>query len=91
MLQAIKKYFPENISYTRPEGGLFLWVTLPETIDAGVLLNEALVHKVAFVPGCAFYPNGGHKNTLRLNFSSSSESQIVEGIKRLGQVMTLYV
>lgn len=87
MLQAIKKYFPKNITYTQPEGGLFLWVTLPETIDAKQLLEEALTHKVAFVPGSAFYPNGGHENTLRLNFSSVPESQIIEGIKRLGEVM----
>ena len=87
MLRAITEHFPAEVRWTRPEGGLFLWVTLPEEMDAGQVLQAALPRKVAFVPGAAFYPCGGGANTLRLNFSYSTPDRINEGIARLGQVL----
>ena len=86
MLCALDEFFPKEISYTRPVGGLFLWVQLPEDMDARRLLELSLEEKVAFVPGECFYPGGGHLNTLRLNFSAMPEDRIVEGIQRLGRV-----
>ena len=88
MLAALEVYFPENISFTRPAGGLFLWVELPEGTDARYLLERALEEKVAFVPGESFFPGGGHENTLRLNFSAMPEDRITEGIRRLGRVLS---
>ena len=87
MCEAIEEYFPRGVSYTRPEGGLFLWVTLPEGMDTGRLLKEAAAQKVAFVPGGPFYPNGGGENALRLSFASVSCDTIREGIRRLGGVL----
>ncbi len=86
MLNAMQQHFPDGVSWTRPEGGMFLWVTLPEEVDAAGLLGEALANKVAFVPGTSFYPLASRKNTLRLNFSNAQPAQIREGIARLGQV-----
>lgn len=88
MIQTMEKTFPKNVSFTRPEGGLFLWVTLPENVDAAVVFEKALEKKVAFVAGESFFPNGGHKNNIRLNYSSMPDEKIVEGITRLGQVLT---
>ncbi|GCE50929.1 2-aminoadipate transaminase [Thermosporothrix hazakensis] len=87
MLDALERYFPEGVRWTRPQGGMFLWVTLPEHIDAAQLLSRALEYKIAFVPGAAFHPCGGGQNTMRLSFSSSSPEQIDEGIKRLGSLL----
>lgn len=87
MIDMIKKEFPQNIKYTYPNGGLFTWVTLPEGVDAAELLKIALKDKVAFVPGGSFFPNGGHPNHFRLNFSNMPEDKIIEGIKRLGKVL----
>jgi 2-aminoadipate transaminase len=86
MVDAMTEFWPEECRWTDPEGGLFLWAQVPETIDTGHFLNKsALKEKVAYVPGIHFYPNndGGH-NAMRLNFSYSSPDVIVEGIKRLG-------
>ncbi|MBR2823012.1 MAG: PLP-dependent aminotransferase family protein [Clostridia bacterium] len=80
--------FPEGISFTRPEGGLFLWVDLPEGIDAKDLLKKAIERKVAFVPGTHFYAFGGHENTLRLNFSASTLPQITQGMDVLRNLVT---
>lgn len=88
MLAAMSQYFPSEVTWTHPHGGLFLWVTLPETLDAVTLLENAVENKVAFVPGVAFYPDGGGRNTFRLNFSNAQPDQIELGIKRLGQVIT---
>lgn len=88
MLQEMKKNFPDHISWTRPEGGMFLWVTLPEHIDTSKLLEKAIEEKVAFVPGTPFYPNGGGLNTMRLNFSNSTPKQIKTGIQRLARLFT---
>jgi 2-aminoadipate transaminase len=87
MIAALEKHFPEDIRFTRPAGGLFLWVELPEGLDARGLLEHALEEHVAFVPGESFFPNGGHDNTMRLNFSAMPEDRITEGIRRLGRVL----
>jgi len=88
MLAALKHYFPQECSWTHPEGGLFLWVRLPEWMDASSLLDKAVVHKVAYVPGSAFYPIPGHgHNTMRLNFSNAKPAQIEKGIRRLGDLL----
>jgi len=87
MLTALEKYFPTEISYTKPEGGMFLWVTLPEGMDSIELLNKAVEQKVGYVPGEAFHANGGGKNTLRLSYSVATEEQIDSGIARLGKVI----
>ncbi|MDD2921751.1 MAG: PLP-dependent aminotransferase family protein [Anaerolineales bacterium] len=84
MLEMMDEMFPEEVRWTRPHGGMFLWGVLPEHIDAAEVLKVALDRKVAFVPGTAFHPNGGGKNTMRLNFSFSSPDVIREGITRLG-------
>ena len=91
MLSAMKKYFPASVKYTNPQGGLFTWVELDKSIDAADLLVAALEDKVAFVPGSPFFPNGGNKNFLRLNYSNMSDSRIEEGIKRLGHVISRFM
>jgi len=79
--------FPKATTHTTPEGGLFVWAALPEGRDALKLLEKAIAKNVAFVPGVHFYPNGGHENTLRLNFSNSEVPQIIEGMKRLAEAI----
>lgn len=87
MLAAMERTFPEGVAYTRPQGGMFLWVTLPEAMDSRELLVKALKRGVAFVQGSAFYPNGGHQNTMRLNFSGLQEEKIIKGITILGDLL----
>jgi 2-aminoadipate transaminase len=87
MLDAMHEHFPREVSWTRPQGGLFLWVTLPVWINATDVLTTAIEHKVAFVPGSAFHSCGGGHNTLRLNFSNATPDKIKEGISRLGAVL----
>ena len=87
MCESMKKYFPEGITFTYPEGGLFTWVTLPEGMDAKELMPKVLAKNVAYVPGGPFYPHGGHANHFRLNYSNMPEDRIVEGIKRLAKVL----
>jgi 2-aminoadipate transaminase len=87
MLAAMGHYFPSEITWTRPQGGLFLWVTLPKKLDSVAILEKAVANKVAFVPGSAFFPDGGTQNTMRLNFSNAQPEQIEIGIRRLGQVL----
>ncbi len=87
MLDAIAKYLPDQVQASHPQGGLFLWLTLPDGMNARELLEKSLRNNVAFVPGGSFFPNGGHENTLRLNYSYSPDAVIVEGIRRLGEVM----
>ncbi len=84
MVKSIAEHFPEEAKVTQPEGGMFLWVTLPESLSAMDLFDEAIKNKVAFVPGRPFYVDGTGENTFRLNFSNSDETRIEEGIKRLG-------
>lgn len=86
-VDSITRFFPDNIKYTKPEGGLFLWVELDETVNTTKLLEKCLQQDVAFVPGDSFYPNGGKTNTMRLNFSNTQEEKIVEGIRRIGNAI----
>jgi 2-aminoadipate transaminase len=87
MLEMMEEMFPAEVRWTRPQGGMFLWGILPEYMDAAEVLKVALQHKVAFVPGESFHPNGGGKNTMRLNFSYSNPDTIREGITRMGTVL----
>jgi 2-aminoadipate transaminase len=87
MLGAMNRFFPPEVRWTTPAGGLFIWATLPRELDATDLLRDAIARKVAFVPGVAFFSDGSGKNTLRLNFTSSSIERIEEGIARLGRVL----
>jgi len=88
MLAAMEEYFPEEVSWTRPQGGLFLWVKLPEAVDSQELLTEALQEKVAFVPGTAFYADGRGRDAMRLTFATCSTEKIDQGIRRLGKAIT---
>jgi 2-aminoadipate transaminase len=85
MITMIKECFPSGVQYTEPEGGMFLWVTLPHGLSSIDLFELAIKEDVAFVPGEAFYTNDAEKNTLRLNFSNSDMEKIEEGMKRLGK------
>jgi 2-aminoadipate transaminase len=88
MLSALERHFPPEVRWTRPRGGLFLWITLPEGFDSTQLLKKALDReKVAFVPGTSFFPRGGGERTCRLNFSYSRPDVIDEGVRRLGSVI----
>jgi 2-aminoadipate transaminase len=87
MLEMMEEMFPPGVHWTRPQGGMFLWGVLPETMDAAEVLKIAIERKVAFVPGESFHPNGGGKNTMRLNFSYSNPDTIRAGITRLGTVL----
>ena len=80
-------YFPTGIKHTNPDGGLFVWCELPYGIDTKELAVKAAEQKVAYVPGTFFYPEGGHSNTMRLNFSASEPSRIEEGMRRLGKLL----
>ena len=87
MLGAFEKYMPEGVTWTRPEGGLFLFLTLPEGYDAEELFQIAIEKNVAFVLGAVFFVNGGGKNTMRINFSYMSEEMNIEGVKRLADAI----
>jgi 2-aminoadipate transaminase len=87
MLAALVEHFPSSVSWTRPEGGMFIWVTLPEHIDSMKLLDEAIAEHVAFVPGAPFYANAPQQNTLRLSFVTVPPEQIREGVARLGKLI----
>lgn len=86
-LDAMAKYFPPElgVSWTKPEGGLFLWVSFPETIDTMELFYKAIDYKVAFVPGEVFYGENPGKNHMRINFSYATENELVEAVKRLSK------
>lgn len=87
MINVMKEEFPKEIKYTIPEGGLFTWVTLPEYMNSRDLAVKALEKNVAYVPGGSFYANGGHENDMRLNYSAMEDDKIVEGMKRLAEVI----
>ncbi|NDV18999.1 aminotransferase class I/II-fold pyridoxal phosphate-dependent enzyme [Pseudodesulfovibrio sp. JC047] len=91
MVEMIQKYFPSDVKITKPEGGMFLWATMPEGFSSMDLFDMAIEHKVAFVPGRPFYVDGSGENTFRLNFSNSDETRIKEGIKRLGQCIDSFL
>ena len=80
-------FFPEGTKHTLPQGGLFVWAELPKGVDAMAALNRAIEQNVAFVPGTHFYPDGGHANTLRLNFSMQEVENIRAGMERLGRAI----
>lgn len=85
MLEELQNNMPDGVKWTHPQGGLFLWATLPEKIDTSQLLKIAVGKKVAFVPGVAFHPDGCGKNTMRLNFSNAKPEMIRLGIRRLAE------
>ncbi|MGC1456220.1 MAG: PLP-dependent aminotransferase family protein [Nitrospirota bacterium] len=87
MLTAMKEHFPSTLTWNRPGGGMFLWVTLPENWNAKDILLRCIEHNVAFVPGQEFYPDGSGRNTMRMNFSNASPENIEAGIKRMGMVL----
>jgi len=87
MIDALEEFFPKGIEFTMPEGGMFLWVTLPDNLSAMQLFHIAIDKKVAFVPGDPFYINKKETNTLRLNFSCVDEDTIRIGIQRLGEAI----
>lgn len=91
MLESLEKYMPEGVKWTHPQGGLFLWLTLPEEISSWDIFEEAVSEKVAFVPGESFYPSGGGQNTMRLNFSNPTPEKIEEGIIRLARVIKNHI
>jgi len=88
MLDAMARLLPPAVSWTHPEGGMFLWVALPPHMDATPLLKEAVAEKVAYVPGSPFFTDGGGHNYLRLNFSNSTCPQIEEGIERMARLLS---
>ncbi|MEA4882522.1 MAG: PLP-dependent aminotransferase family protein [Clostridia bacterium] len=87
MIRAIERHFPKGAKFTRPDGGLFIWVELPESIDTTLLLERATERKVAFIPGSPFYADGSGRNTMRLNFTNASIEAIDEGMHRLGSTI----
>ena len=88
MLSLLEKYMPAGVSWTHPEGGLFLWLTLPENIDTVALYDQALSEGVAYVAGSFFYTDGSHRNTMRLNFSFIEESKMEPGIRLLAKLIS---
>ena len=87
MLDALEEHMPAGVKWTHPNGGLFLWATLPDGMNTVELFKEAVEQKVAYVPGASFHPCGGGENTMRLNFSYASPEMINEGISRLARVI----
>ncbi len=88
MLESLAEHFPREASWTHPEGGLFLWSTLPDYIDTTDLLARAIAARVAFVPGRAAYVDGRGGSCMRLNFSGVGEQEIRDGVRRLGEVIS---
>ncbi|MBQ5943054.1 MULTISPECIES: PLP-dependent aminotransferase family protein [unclassified Massilia] len=88
MLDAMREHFPSGVTWTKPEGGMFIWVTLPKHIDAMKLLDQSLAARVAFVPGAPFYANEPETNTLRLSFVTVPPERIREGIAILGKLIS---
>lgn len=90
-IECIERYFPDNIKFTRPKGGLFTWIELPEGISARKVLEKCLDRKIAFVPGGSFFPIENKENTLRINYSNMPEDKIEEGLKIMGEVVKEYI
>jgi 2-aminoadipate transaminase len=93
MLQALKEFFPPEVTWTHPQGGLFLWVTLPEGLDIQAIFRSAIEQNVAFVPGDSFYANDVREGSrhMRLNFSNATPEQIREGIRRLAAAVKVHL
>jgi 2-aminoadipate transaminase len=87
MLAALTEFFPPSVTWTKPEGGMFVWITLPKKMDSMQLLDEAIAQNVAFVPGVSFYANAPEKNTLRLSFVTVPPEKIREGVAKLGKLI----
>jgi 2-aminoadipate transaminase len=87
MLTALEEHFPRDSSWTHPAGGFYVWVTLPKPLDATSMLPTAVEHRVAYVPGTAFYPDGSGRNRMRLAFCYPPEERIEEGVRRLGKLL----
>ena len=87
MTDAMEEFFPAEVSFTKPEGGMFLWATLPDGISTMELFPKALERGVAFVPGDPFYAEPAARSTMRLNFTNADEQTIRDGIKKLGEVI----
>jgi 2-aminoadipate transaminase len=87
MIEAIQQYLPADVNCTHPDGGMFLWLTLPSGTSATDLFQIAIEKGVAFVPGQAFHASGGGENTMRLKFSNCDPPRIVEGIRRLASAL----
>ena len=87
MISAMEKYLPAHVTFTKPEGGMFLWVDLGEGVSSVEVFNRAVKNKVAFVPGDPFYTNVKGASTLRLNYTNSEPETIEEGIRRLAEVL----
>ncbi|MGM5631643.1 PLP-dependent aminotransferase family protein [Apibacter raozihei] len=90
-IQIMEESFPEGVSFTKPSGGLFLWIELPKDIDAKEVLKKCIEKKLAFVPGGAFFPNTQKENTLRINFSNMPEDRIKKGLTILGEVIKEFI
>jgi 2-aminoadipate transaminase len=87
MLKALTDFFPASVTWTKPEGGMFIWVTLPKHIDTTKLIDEAIAQHVAFVPGAPFYANEPEHNTLRLSFVTVPQDRIRTGVEILGKLI----
>ena len=90
-VQTMQKEFPTGVVFNEPEGGLFTWVELPAHINAREVLEKCLEKNVAFVPGGSFFPNGGHENTFRINFSNMPEERITKGLGQVGEVLRSFM
>ena len=90
MLEALKEYMPDGVTWTHPEGGLFLWLTFPKYIDAQILLDKCIERKVAFVPGAPFFAEKPEKNHCRINFSFVDDEKIVRGIRNIANAIKEY-
>lgn len=90
-IKTMESEFPREVSFTKPQGGLFAWIELPETVQARDVLAKCLERKVAFVPGGSFFPNAPKENTLRINYSNMPEDRIIEGIKCLAEVLKEFI
>ena len=87
MMKPMEETFPKEAKFTHPDGGLFTWVELPEYIDTRKMALQCLEKKVAYVPGGSFFPNGGHENCFRMNYSCMPDEKIVEGGKAIAEVI----
>ena len=87
MLAALERHMPDGVTWNRPEGGMFLWVEVPAHIDTVALLDAAVAHNVAFVPGAPFFANEAPHNTLRLSFVTVPPELIEQGVARLGELL----
>jgi DNA-binding transcriptional MocR family regulator len=88
MLAALEEHFPQDASWNRPAGGFYVWIGLPDYLDAAAMLAAAVERRVAYVPGTAFFPDGRGIDRMRLAFCHPTEDRIAEGVKRLGELLT---